>query len=112
MKINKLAINSKQETICIIFTHLSPNPSVPQNIAWQYNAWLIWRNQKFQKLLSFYEHKMRQTELIYTRNQDGRNHHLQPVGKIGDCEQYSIYHQYKSFLLNPKLVAPKLLLNG
>ena len=55
---------------------------------------------------------MRQTELIYTRNQDGRNHHLQPNGKIGDCEQYSIYHQYKSFLLNPKLVAPKLLLNG
>ena len=55
---------------------------------------------------------MRQTELIYTRNQDGCNHHLQPDGKIGDCEQYSIYHQYKSFLLNPKPIAPKLLLNG
>ena len=38
IKINKLAINFKQETICIIFTHPSPNPSVPQNIAWQYNV--------------------------------------------------------------------------
>ena len=34
----KLIINSKQETSCIIFTHLSPNPSVSQNIAWQYNV--------------------------------------------------------------------------
>ena len=30
-------------------------------------TWLIWRNQKFQKFLSFFEYKMRQTELIYTR---------------------------------------------
>ena len=37
-KIDKLAINSKQETICIISTYPSPNPSVPQNIAWQYNV--------------------------------------------------------------------------
>ena len=28
-----LAINSEQETICIVFTHPSPNPSVSQNIA-------------------------------------------------------------------------------
>ena len=33
-----LAINFKQETICIIFMHPSPNPSVPQNIACQYNV--------------------------------------------------------------------------
>ena len=33
MKMNTLAINSKQETICIISTYPSPNPSVPQNIA-------------------------------------------------------------------------------
>ena len=38
MKIDKLVINSKQETICIISTYPSPNPSVPQNIAWQYNV--------------------------------------------------------------------------
>ena len=37
-KINKLAINFNQETICIISSHPSPNPSVPQNIAWQYNV--------------------------------------------------------------------------
>ena len=33
-----LAINSKQETICIISTHPSANLSVPQNVAWQYNV--------------------------------------------------------------------------
>ena len=38
LDLNKLAINSKQETICIISTHPSPNPPVPQNIAWQYNV--------------------------------------------------------------------------
>ena len=38
MKVNKLVFNSKQETICIIFTHPSPNPSVSQNMAWQYNV--------------------------------------------------------------------------
>ena len=29
----RVTINSKQETICIIFRHPSPNPFVPQNIA-------------------------------------------------------------------------------
>ena len=60
MKINRLAINPKQETICIIFTHPFPNPSVPQNIAWQYNVTNL-----------THEYKMRQTELIYTRQNYG-----------------------------------------
>ena len=32
-----MSTGHKQETICIIFTHPSPNPSVSQNIVWQYN---------------------------------------------------------------------------
>ena len=43
---NKQVNHSKQETISVIFTHPSPNPSAPQNI-----VWLIWPNGKFQKLL-------------------------------------------------------------
>ena len=39
--------NSNQETISVIFTDPSPNPSALQNI-----VWLIWPNRKIQKLLS------------------------------------------------------------
>ena len=49
MNKNKQVSHSKQETISVIFTHPSPNPSAPQNI-----VWLIWPNRKFQKLLLFY----------------------------------------------------------
>ena len=35
---HKEVIQSKQETISVIFTHPSPNPSTLQNIVWQYNV--------------------------------------------------------------------------
>lgn len=35
---HKEVIHSKQETISVIFTHPSPNPSTLQNIVWQYNV--------------------------------------------------------------------------
>ena len=37
-KNKQVSHNFKQETICIIFTHPSPNPSAPQYIAWQYDV--------------------------------------------------------------------------
>ena len=48
----KQVSHSKQETISIILTHPSPNPSATQNIAWQYNVTNL-TQPKFQKLLSF-----------------------------------------------------------
>ena len=55
--------------IWIIFAH--PPPPIPlcPKIWRDSITWLIWRtgNRKFQKLLLFYEHKVRWTELIYTR---------------------------------------------
>ena len=37
MNKNNQVSHSKQETISIILTHPSPNPSAPQNIVRQYN---------------------------------------------------------------------------
>ena len=38
MNKNKQVSHSKEEAITVIFTHLSPNPSAPQNNVWQYNV--------------------------------------------------------------------------
>ena len=41
MNKDKQVSHSKRETISIIFTHPSPNPSAPKDIAWQYNVTIL-----------------------------------------------------------------------
>ena len=59
MNKNKQVNHSKQETISVIFTHPSPNPSAPQ-----YIVWLIWPNRKFQNYSCRYQNAVNNKQYI------------------------------------------------
>ena len=59
MNRNKQVNHSKQETISVIFTHPSPNPSAPQ-----YIASVIWPNRKFQNYSCRYQNAVNNKQYI------------------------------------------------
>ena len=59
MNKNKQVNHSKQETISVIFTHPSPNPSAPQ-----YIASVIWPNRKFQNYSCRYQNAVNNKQYI------------------------------------------------